>query len=74
VSDPEVVDEPGWHPLPAPEDWWTIVLGSGYRSTVETLSPKNRERVRAASIDGVRRADIRQIRTDVVYATARRLA
>ena len=74
VSDPEVVAEPGWHPLRAPEDWWTIVLGSGYRSTVDALSPPNRERVRTASIDGVRRADIRQLRTDAVYATARRLA
>jgi SAM-dependent methyltransferase len=74
VSDPEAVAEPGWHPLQAPEDWWTIVLGTGYRSTVEALSPLNRERVRTASIDGVRRADIRRIRTDVVYATARRPA
>jgi SAM-dependent methyltransferase len=74
VSDPEAVAEPGWHPLRAPEDWWTIVLGSGYRSTVDALSPLSRERVRTASIDGVRRADIRQIRTDVVYGTARRLA
>jgi SAM-dependent methyltransferase len=74
VSDPEAVAEPGWHPLRAPEDWWTIVLGTGYRSTVDALSPLNRERVRKASIDGVRRADIRQIRTDVVYGTARRSA
>jgi hypothetical protein len=74
VSDPEAVAEPGWHPLQAPEDWWTIVLGTGYRSTVDALSPINRERVRTASIEGVRRGDIRQIRTDVVYGTARRLA
>ena len=74
VSDPEVAAEPGWHSLQAPEDWWTIVLGTGYRSTVDALSPTNRERVKTASIDEVRRADIRQIRTDVVYAIARRLA
>jgi SAM-dependent methyltransferase len=72
VTDPEVVIEAGWHPIRAPEDWWTIVLGSGYRSTVDALSPLNRERVRAASIEGVRLAEIRQLRTDVVYATARR--
>jgi ubiquinone/menaquinone biosynthesis C-methylase UbiE len=72
VSDPEAVAEPGWHQLRTPEDWWTIILGSGYRSTVNALSPANRERVRIASIDGVRRADIRQIRTNVVYGTARR--
>ena len=74
VPDPEAVAEPGWHQLQAPEDWWTIVLGSGYRSTVNALSPANKERVRIASIDGVRQADIRQIRTDVVYGTARRSA
>ena len=74
VCDPEAMAEPGWHPLQAPEDWWTIVLGTGYRSTVEALSQINRERVRTASIDGVRRADIRRIRTDVVYATSRRPA
>jgi SAM-dependent methyltransferase len=74
VSDPEAVAEAGWHPLRTPEDWWAIVLGTGYRSTVEALSPPKRERVRTLSIDGVRRADIRQIRTDVVYGTARRSA
>jgi SAM-dependent methyltransferase len=74
VPDPEAVAEPGWHQLRAPEDWWTIILGSGYRSTVNALSTANRERVRIASIGGVRRADIRQIRTDVVCGTARRSA
>jgi SAM-dependent methyltransferase len=74
VPDPEAVAEPVWHQLRAPEDWWTIILGSGYRSTVNALSTANRERVRIASIGGVRRADIRQIRTDVVYGTARRSA
>jgi SAM-dependent methyltransferase len=72
VSDPEAVAESGWHQLRTPEDWWTIILGSGYRSTVDALSAANRERVRIASIDGVRAADIQQIRTDVVYATSRR--
>jgi SAM-dependent methyltransferase len=74
VSDPEAMAEAGWHPLRTPEDWWAIILGTGYRSTVEALSPLKRERVRTISIDGVRRADIRQIRTAVVYGTARRSA
>jgi potassium-dependent mechanosensitive channel len=46
----------------------------GLRSTVDALSPPNRERVRIASIDAVRRVDTREIRTDVVYGAARRLA
>jgi ubiquinone/menaquinone biosynthesis C-methylase UbiE len=74
VIDPEVVAEPGTHPLNSPEDWWTIILGSGYRSTVEALSPSARELVRLATIEAVRRQKIREIRADVVYAIARRSA
>jgi hypothetical protein len=55
VTNPEVVAEPGTHPLNSPEDWWMIVLGSGYRSTVETLAPSPQERVRVATIEAVRR-------------------
>jgi ubiquinone/menaquinone biosynthesis C-methylase UbiE len=74
VSNTEVVAEAGTHPLSSPEDWWTIVLGSGYRSTVEALTPLARERVRVETIEAVRRQKIRDIRTDVVYAIAKRSA
>ena len=72
VTDPVVVAEPGTHPLNTPEDWWTVVLGSGYRSTVDALSPPDRERIRVATIEAVRREKITEIRADVVYAIARR--
>jgi ubiquinone/menaquinone biosynthesis C-methylase UbiE len=74
ATNPEVVAEPGIHPLNSPEDWWTIVLGSGYRSTVEALTPSARERVMVATIEAVRRLKIREMRADVVYAIARRSA
>jgi ubiquinone/menaquinone biosynthesis C-methylase UbiE len=74
VTDPVVVAEPGTHPLNSSEDWWTIVLGSGYRSTVDALSPVDREKVRGATIEAVRQEKIREIRADVVYAIARRSA
>jgi ubiquinone/menaquinone biosynthesis C-methylase UbiE len=74
VTDPEVVEEPGRHPLKSPEDWWTIVLGSGYRSTVEALAPAARELVKVATIEAVRRQKIAEIRADVIYAIARRSA
>jgi len=60
------------HTLDSPEDWWTIILGWGYRSTVDALSPANRERVRVATIEAVRREKIQEIRADVVYAIAQR--
>jgi SAM-dependent methyltransferase len=74
ITNPEVVAEPGTHLLNSPEDWWTIVLGSGYRSTVDALNPSARERVKVVTIEEVRRQKIREIRADVVYATARRSA
>jgi ubiquinone/menaquinone biosynthesis C-methylase UbiE len=74
VTDPVVVAEPGTHPLNTSEDWWRIILGSGYRSTVDALSPVDREKVRVATIEAVRQEKIREIRADVVYAIARRSA
>ena len=72
VTDPEVVAERGMHPFHTPEDWWTIILGWGYRSTVDALSPLHRDRVRVATVEAVGRDKIREIRADVVYAVARR--
>jgi SAM-dependent methyltransferase len=72
VTDPEVVVERGMHPLHTPEDWWTIILGWGYRSTMDALSPLQRDRVRVATVEAVGRDKIREIRADVVYAVARR--
>jgi ubiquinone/menaquinone biosynthesis C-methylase UbiE len=72
VTNLEVVAEPGWHALKSPEDWWTIILGSGYRSTVEALSPPGRDRVKVATIEAVRLGQIQEIRTDVIYAIGRK--
>src|SRR5258708_32887568 len=74
ISDPKIVTEPGTHPLVSPDDWWTILLGSGYRSTINALSPERRERVRLANLEGVNRSQIRELRADVIYAIALRPA
>jgi ubiquinone/menaquinone biosynthesis C-methylase UbiE len=68
----EVTLEPGNHRLHDPEDWWTIVRGSGYRATLERLSPKARERVRAATLERLAREGVSAIETNVLYGTARR--
>jgi ubiquinone/menaquinone biosynthesis C-methylase UbiE len=72
VRDPDVAAEPGSHALNSPEDWWTIIMGSGYRSTVEALSVPTRERVKLATIEAVRQKRIEEIRVDVIYALARK--
>lgn len=64
--------ESHWHPLVAPEDWWTIVMGSGYRGIIEQLTTDERAQVREAVLAGVKRLDVRQIETNVIFARARK--
>lgn len=66
----EIVLEAGRHPIPSPEAWWSAVLGSGYRGTLEKLDAADRDRVRAASLDFVRRSRIDSVEANVVYAVA----
>ena len=70
IADAQVAPEAAEHPLAAVEDWWTIVLGTGYRATVEQLGAEAAERVRAANLAALRERDVRAIATDVVYAIA----
>jgi hypothetical protein len=46
VPNAQLVAEPATHPLSTPSAWWTLVLGSGYRRTIEQLSRDARERVK----------------------------
>jgi SAM-dependent methyltransferase len=68
----EIEAEAGSQPITSPADWWTIVLGSGYRGTVEQLPPEARERVRLASIGRMEADAVRAVETNVLYAVARR--
>jgi len=70
VAADDVVAEAGRHDITSPEDWWTIVMGSGYRGTVEQLSTADREHVRKVNIEHVRRHGITQLDANVVYAVA----
>jgi ubiquinone/menaquinone biosynthesis C-methylase UbiE len=72
VDAAEVVAEDGRHKLSSPDDWWAVVLGSGYRGTVEQLDSAARERVRQANLTELQNSGIRVIETNVVYAIARK--
>jgi SAM-dependent methyltransferase len=71
---PTVEAEAGMHPLADPDDWWTIVLGTGYRATVQQLDQPAAGRVRAANIAWLREHDVRELEANVVYARARKPA
>ena len=48
------------------------MLGTGYRGTVDALSPEQRESVRERLLAGLRAAGVTALRTDVVFGTAER--
>lgn len=64
--------EEGMHPLQTPEDWWTIVRGSGYRGVIDKLSTSEQESVRTRVLREVSARGIERVETNVVYALARK--
>jgi ubiquinone/menaquinone biosynthesis C-methylase UbiE len=65
-----VMAETRWHPIGSPEDWWTIVLGSGYRGTIEQLTPTELTAVREANLAFVRDHGITSLEMNALYAIA----
>ena len=72
VQPNEVLAESSTQPLDSPEDFWTIVLGSGYRSVIEQLDRASLERVRHAALDFISKQGIRSVETNAIYAFARK--
>jgi ubiquinone/menaquinone biosynthesis C-methylase UbiE len=70
VESPKIIAENRSHPIHSAEDWWTILLGSGYRGTIEQLSQTDRERVKEANLAFIRDERISSIETNVLYALA----
>jgi len=70
VDRAHTIAEAGEHSIPTPEAWWTAVMGSGYRGTLEQLDAQARERVRAANMTYVRDAGISAVEANVVYTIA----
>ena len=65
----EVIAEHDSQPVNSPEDWWPMVMGSGYRGTIDQLEPEDRERVRQENLDFIRLNAVRSLEANVVYAT-----
>jgi ubiquinone/menaquinone biosynthesis C-methylase UbiE len=64
--------EAGEHLLSAPDDFWDVVLGTGYRGTVDALGPDKRDRLRDRVLGELRARGVNSLRTDVICGTARR--
>lgn len=72
IGPPKIVPENRLHPINSAEDWWTIVLGSGYRGTIEQLTLAERQKVQDANLAFIRNEKISAIETNVLYALAAR--
>ena len=70
VESPKIIAENRSQPIHSAGDWWTILLGSGYRGTIEQLSLSERERVKEANLAFIRDEEISAIETNVLYALA----
>ncbi len=73
VHDAWIVAEPGTHPIASPEDWWTMILGSGYRGTLYLMAPEMVEYVRQANVAFIAESHIREVQANVLYAVAEKL-
>jgi len=58
------------HELELSDDFWDIVLGSGYRATVDALGDEKRERLRERVLSELRSRGITRLRNDVVFGSA----
>lgn len=72
VEHPAVRAAPGWHHLDHPDRFWDIVLGTGYRATIDALSQEQRDTVRTRLLGRLRSEGITSVRTDVVFSIAQR--
>ena len=70
IESADVVPEDGRQPLQTPDEWWTVVLGSGYRWTVEQMDAGTAERVKTDTLKTMRDGGIDAIETNVIYAVA----
>jgi SAM-dependent methyltransferase len=67
---PDVEAEAGTHPLTTAEDFWAIVLGTGYRATHDQLSDAERPIVRDRVLTALAERHVTSIETNVIYAVA----
>lgn len=68
----DIVAEEARHPIRSPGDWWKIVLGTGYRGTIDQLDDQARKRVQQMNLDFIDTNGVQEVETNVVFAIARK--
>jgi ubiquinone/menaquinone biosynthesis C-methylase UbiE len=70
ILEAEVVIEETHHPLRSPEDWWTIVLGTGARWVIDRMPARDALRVKLTNLAWLEGNGIGAVETNVIYAVA----
>ncbi|MEP6987610.1 MAG: methyltransferase domain-containing protein [Chloroflexota bacterium] len=70
VTDAEIVPESHHQILQSPQDWWTIVLGSGLRGTVDSMDAATTTRIHDKTVSWVRDNGVKSIQTNLIHAVA----
>jgi ubiquinone/menaquinone biosynthesis C-methylase UbiE len=73
VENIDIVQVNGNQILQSPEDWWTIVLGSGLRGTVDAMDSTTATRIHAQTVGWVHDNDVKSIQTNVIFSTATKI-
>jgi ubiquinone/menaquinone biosynthesis C-methylase UbiE len=60
------------HPLRSPEDFWAIVLGTGYRATYDAMTQDEQRDLQRRVVAELTRLEVTKVQTDVIYAIARK--
>ena len=68
----DIVAEDGQQVLQSPDDWWTVVRGSGYRWTLEQMDDETANKVRDANLESLRKSRASSIETNVIFAVAKK--
>ncbi len=66
----EVFAEAGSDELATPEDRWTIVMGGGFRGTIDQLDLVTKERIRSVNLEFSN--EIHSLDSEVLYAITKK--
>jgi ubiquinone/menaquinone biosynthesis C-methylase UbiE len=68
----DVVADANAHPIPSPSAWWSAVLGSGFRGTVDQLDDGALKHVYQANVSFIKASAISSVEANVIYAIAQK--
>jgi 2-polyprenyl-3-methyl-5-hydroxy-6-metoxy-1,4-benzoquinol methylase len=63
----DILAETRRHRLRSSEEWWPMVLGTGYRGTIEQLDAAQQERVRKHCLEYIRANGVESVEANVLY-------